>query len=500
MRQQLVALIAAGLLLVFAVPTAVAADCQLDAGFTTLQALIEAAEGPDTVGACLENPHVNPENGDVLQQTTGGLLVQRAADHRAAFTDGHRTWINGPNGLQARLNTEQFDWESQSDLGTVTVAPGEAIQIRAMNALTAPAGIGIPNQRGVVLALADYGPIKGHAVSMGAGLDSDCSADGGLAAAQAATSDPQVVGVIGTTCSVAAVAAAPVISAAGVVMIGPSTVAPSLTSDLRGNAGSHYRPGFYRTANNGLYQARAVAQFAYNELGLRKMAAIHDGDPYTSGLSKAFAAEFQDLGGSATTSSIKRGDTDMVPVLTRIAADNPDGFYLPLFPAEGAYIVRQIPTVAGLEGVTVIGGASLLVPDFLAVPESEGIYLPSPVVNFASNVNEVTGKSGAALVSEYVQQYGEAPATNYLAHAYDATILLLRAIEAVAAADGEALTIDRAVLRSALTNTIRFQGIIGAISCDEFGDCGRGLIQITHHTDSSITDIAQVPVVYRFTP
>ena len=55
MRQWLVALIAAGLLLLFAVPTAAAADCALDSGFATLKALIEAAEGPDKVGACLEN-------------------------------------------------------------------------------------------------------------------------------------------------------------------------------------------------------------------------------------------------------------------------------------------------------------------------------------------------------------------------------------------------------------------------------------------------------------
>ena len=38
MKQRLVALIAAGLLLLFAVPTATAADCALAAGFATLKA------------------------------------------------------------------------------------------------------------------------------------------------------------------------------------------------------------------------------------------------------------------------------------------------------------------------------------------------------------------------------------------------------------------------------------------------------------------------------
>ncbi len=35
----------------------------------------------------------------------------RKADNWTAFTDGYRTWINGPNGLEQRLNSERFPWE-----------------------------------------------------------------------------------------------------------------------------------------------------------------------------------------------------------------------------------------------------------------------------------------------------------------------------------------------------------------------------------------------------
>src|SRR5262249_6675345 len=34
------------------------------------------------------------------------------ADNWTAFTDGYRTWINGPLGLQERLNTGRFSWET----------------------------------------------------------------------------------------------------------------------------------------------------------------------------------------------------------------------------------------------------------------------------------------------------------------------------------------------------------------------------------------------------
>ena len=384
--------------------------------------------------------------------------------------------------------------------GVVEVASGDAIQIRSMHVLTSLGALGVPSHRGVELAVADYGPIKGHDVSLGAGLDSLCTAEGGRAAANTVTGDPRVVGVIGTSCSVAASAASPILSEAGLVMIAPSTTAPSLTSDLQANAGSNYHPGYYRTSNNDLYQAEAVAQFAYNELGLRRMAAIHDGDPYTSGLTGAFTIAFEELGGSVVIATVSRGDTDMVPVLTQIAAGSPDSIFFPLFFEEGAAIVRQLGQIAGLEDVTLVGGAALLVSEFLATPESEGVYFPGPEVSFGGNTNEATGKSGDALLADYQERYGEAPTSAYLAHAYDAATILLRAIEEVAVVDGDTLYIDRAGLREALTGTTGFRGIIGVISCDEFGDCGTGRVHISHHTDPSVTDITKLPVVYRFAP
>ena len=360
------------------------------------------------------------------------------------------------------------DFEAGS-LGAVEVAPGDDIQIRSM-----AGALGAPDQRGVALALADYGLIEGHSVSIGAGLDSLCTAAGGRAGADTVIGDPRVVGVIGTYCSAAAAAASPLLSRAGLVMVSPANTSPSLTSDLRGTAGSNYHPGYYRTSNNDLYTAQAVARFAYDELRLRRMAAIDDGDPYTSGLTSAFSAAFEQLGGSVAVVAISKGDTDMAPALTQLAAGGPDGLFFPLFPDEGAYIIQQIGQVAGLEDVTLIGGAALLVPEFLAIPESEGIYLTGPELDFYSNTNEATGRSGEALVAAYRERYDVESAPAYLAHAYDATTILLRAIADVAVADGDTLFIDRARLREALTSTTGFGGITGAISCDEFGDCGTG--------------------------
>jgi hypothetical protein len=84
-----------------------AADCQFTLGFATLRNMI-----PEIVGSCIENEWHNAQNGDGLQRTTRGMMVWRKADNWTAYTDGYMTWINGPLGLQSRLNTERFAWES----------------------------------------------------------------------------------------------------------------------------------------------------------------------------------------------------------------------------------------------------------------------------------------------------------------------------------------------------------------------------------------------------
>ena len=384
-----------------------------------------------------------------------------------------------------------------SPLGTVVVGPGEEIQLRSLEALTSTGKRGIPRQRAAAMAVADYGPIKGHGVTMGAGLDTLCTAEGGAAAADMVVNDRRVVGVIGTSCSVGAVGAAPILSEAGLAVVSASNTAPSLTSDLRGNAGEHNHAGYFRTASNDLHQGQAVAEFVYRELGLRRMATIDDGDPYTTGFTGAFAAAFEALGGAVVAAGeVDRGESDMMPTLSRIAAEGPEGLFFPLFPGEAAAVARQAGAVEGLEGAALIGSDSLL----LAAREVAGFYVVAPELRFGGNVNEATGKSGEQVAAEYAARYGEAPTAASFVHAYDATTLLLRAIEAVAVSDGDTLYIDRTRLREALRGTRGFQGLIGEISCDEYGDCGTGRAYIAQHTDPAVTEITELPVVYVYEP
>lgn len=385
-------------------------------------------------------------------------------------------------------------------LGAVTVGPGEAVQIRTLLSIRVAPTLGAVARQGTEFAVEDMGTVNGRRIELGNPVDTSCSPVGGRAGALGITGDPRVAGIVGTNCSAAAVAASPVVSEAGMVMISPSNTSPRLTSNLAGNASPHYHPGYFRTASNDLHQARALSDFVYNELGLRTVATVHDGDPYTTALVEAFAGAFADLGGEVPVqAAIAKGQTDMTDVLAEFAAASPEAVFFPLFVTEGTAFAAQARAFDGLEEATLISAAALLVSAFLETPQSEGMYFAGPEADFGSNTNEVTGRTGQQVLQAFDNRYGGAPGSPYWAHSYDATTVLLSAIRSVAVEVGDTMYIDRAGLRDAVGAT-RISGLIGTVSCDAFGDCGTGRMNIYHHTDISVTDVARVPVVYVYIP
>ena len=397
------------------------------------------------------------------------------------------------------------DGDSLGDgsLGTITVEAGSAVQIRSLNAITGDvAFLGIPNQNGVELAVADFGQIHGFDVTSGEGLDDLCSAEGGQAAAQQIVADEQVAGVIGTSCSGAAASAAPLISENGLVMISGSNTSPSLTSDLQGNANENYRPGYYRTAHNDLFQGAAMAEFVFNDLGLVTAAAIHDGDPYTQGLAQAFANAYEALGGEMVGfTGVNKEDTDMVPVLTEVAAQSPEALFFPIFQPAGDFIADQAAGVDGLGETQLLAADGLLVDGFLELPQSEGMYFSGPDTRFGTNVNESTGKTADEVLAAYNEKVGEPPSAAFWGHSYDATAMLLDAIDAASSVDADGnLVIDKAGIREYLNGISGYSGLIGTINCDEFGDCGSQKITIVKHDDSTDIEASKANVVFEYAP
>lgn len=388
-------------------------------------------------------------------------------------------------------------------LGIVEVEAGDAIQIRSLQAITGDvAFFGIPIDRATALAIEDYGPIHGFDVDIGASLDDLCSADGGAAAATTVLAEEDVVGVLGTSCSGAAAAAAPLLTNAGLVLISAGNTSPSLTSDLAGNAGENHHVGYFRTAHNDLFQGTAMAKFICKELGLNTAASMHDGDPYTQGLAQAFNDAYENEGCTVTGfTAINKGDTDMVPALTELAAGNPEALVFPLFQPEGDFVAEQYKNVAGLEDTVLVTADALLVDNFMKLPQAENVYITGPDQNFEGNMNESTGRTAAEIAAEYEERYGETATSAFWAHGYDAAVLLLDAIKAASWLEDGSLWIDRQGVRDYLFSVQNYNAIIGNLSCDNFGDCGSSRIAVIQNIGGEENlDASFNNVLFRYAP
>ena len=355
-------------------------------------------------------------------------------------------------------------------IGCVAIAPEDPLRIGYALVLSgANETLGIDSMRGVEIATDDKGELLGHKIEL-VGADSECAAEGGQKALTKLASDPSLVGVIGTNCSSAGEPASKIASDAGIVLISPSNTAPSLT-----DPNLTWNPGYLRSCHNDKVQGAAMAEFAYNELGVRKAATVHDGSPYAEQLQQVFADNFAEMGGEITTQeAVNAGDTDMRPMLTKIAATGPEMIYYPIFIAEGGFITSQAKEIAGLENTILSGADGMISPDFLAAAgdASEGMYISGPDLAFDNPL-------GQAFLAKHLEKYGEDPLSAFHAHAYDGATMLFAAIEEVAiVGDDGTIVIPRQALRDALYATKDLQGITGTLNCDEHGDCADPLITV----------------------
>jgi ABC-type branched-subunit amino acid transport system substrate-binding protein len=276
-----------------------------------------------------------------------------------------KVFFNGPDQKTLADVTEnvvyEFD-EGEDPLGTadapapdystdvepVQIGPGEPLKLASIQVTsTESASLGIDQVRGIKIAIEDYGgAFEGHEITLQE-EDGQCDAEAGATAAERIVSDPQIVGIIGTSCSGAGVPASEIMSEAGMVMISGSNTSPFLTS-LAGEQGSDWQPGYLRTAHNDQIQGQAAATYAFNTLGVTTAATIHDGDPYTQGLAEAFGTAFQELGGEISlATAINVGDTDMRPVLTEVQNSGAQLIYFPIFEPEGNFIADQARDIFG---------------------------------------------------------------------------------------------------------------------------------------------------------
>ncbi len=95
--------------------------------------------------------------------------------------------------------------------------------------------------------------------------DDLCNGPGGRAGAETIVSHPDIVGVIGSSFSDAAVTAAPIVTSTGRVLVSGTTDSPLLTS-IGGERGEEWNEGYFTTTGGVAFQGDAAGEFAANVL------------------------------------------------------------------------------------------------------------------------------------------------------------------------------------------------------------------------------------------
>jgi branched-chain amino acid transport system substrate-binding protein len=222
------------------------------------------------------------------------------------------------------------------------------------------------------------GGLLDHKVTV-VGLDDEADSDLAVeltGEVQAAIDQGKVVlGVIGHLNSGQTLAAMEVYQNLPVVVITPTSSEVSLTQ-------AGYR-NFFRVNANDATQARVDAEFLVNNLGAKKVAIIHNDDPYGQGLGQLMVSELEFLGAETVLSLQVAVEQSTFPdEIPQILAAQPDAVFYAGYEIEAPYLRIEL-VEAGLKA------------PFLA---SDGAFL-------AATIDE----AGSAAEGMYVSAFGPRP-------------------------------------------------------------------------------------------
>jgi len=358
----------------------------------------------------------------------------------------------------------QPKYECTDEWGCVEIQKGQTIKLGYVGPITGDyASYGTDMNRGAELAVAAHPTIKGFEVEL-VSEDTQGTPEQGAAVANKLVADPQVVAIDGHSFSGSTEVAIPIYGDAGIVMMSPSATNPELTK-----LGS---PVFNRVAFHDEMQGEFAAAYLFTELGVRKIAIMHDGGAYGQGLAEMTAGFFEGLGGTVVGSeAITPGETDYSAPLAAIAALEPELIYFGGYDTDAAVLVSQM-AAAGLDGVMFFGCDGTYGVNYidLAGDAAEGTfstYVPIPESDAFDTFR-----------ADYQAAYGDEQGklSPFSPHSYDAATILLNAIEEVSVESGSSLIVPRKVLADAVRSTSGYVGLTGDITCSEIGECAAASI------------------------
>ena len=282
--------------------------------------------------------------------------------------------------------------------------------------------------------------------------------------ARYAAAQADVLAYIGTLDTDAAPYSIPITNAAGpLLQISPCNSYPGLTKPFGpGEPDKHYPTGhrnYLRTALSDDLQGVFAAQWAA-ELGAQRAFVLHDTEPCGRGVALPFADACGRLGVNLVEApvGIVPKQLEYEALARTIAASGADlVFYGGIIQNGVGPLWRDIRTAA--PATTMMGPDTLFEHAFI---RDAGVYADGTLITFGGVPPALLEGRGRAFYERYVERFGREPEC-YAPSAYDATGVILQAIQRVGRA-------DRAAITQAAFATRHFDGLLGRWSFDANGD------------------------------
>lgn len=325
-------------------------------------------------------------------------------------------------------------------------------------------GLGIQNSVDLAVKQAnESGDFEGWTLEI-APEDDEGKPDPARNAGTKLAGDEEVVAVVGTLNSSTGTTVQPVLDAAQIAMVSPANTNPSLTrgADPVENPERTY-PGYYRTCTTDAIQGPFAARYLYEDLGMKKVATVHDKKTYGQGLVDAFSGEFEKLGGEIVAAeTINPDDAAYSAVVSKIAPLGAEAVYYGGEYPQAGPLSQQMKS-GGLD-VPLMGGDGIYADTYLDQAGEAGTG------DLATSVGAPTEdlESAQAFVDAYEAEGYEEGYGAYGAYAYDAATAVLEGLK-TSLADAEDAKSARAGTIEAIGG-VSFDGATGPVAFDEYGD------------------------------
>ena len=259
-----------------------------------------------------------------------------------------------------------------------------------------------------------------------------------------------VVAVIGTYTSGAALAAAPIYSAANVIQTSDGTSDELTTKGWK---------TFLRNAPPNSAEAMFTADYLVNARQYKRIVVLSDRSSYATGLADSVEQAIKHIGGHVVAKDyITAGTQDYSAVLTKVKAVNPDALYFSGYYTDGGLIRAQMVQL-GMPTTFVGGDAN----QNAAFAQIAGKAAKGAVIINVPSPENLPYPEAKQFLADYVKTYGSQPPSIFTFTNADG----LRAVFAAIKATGSA---DTAKLLPWLHDMKGFNGLTGPFTWNQNGE------------------------------